>query len=90
MPGKRMTFAQRIKIQVYLEDKRNTSIVDICKATGLNRVTIYIVTTELNFRCCQQLNKMKMERLNLEFSVAILIHLGKKVDMKEIMNFLDI
>lgn len=41
MPGKRMTFKQRAKIQVYLEDPRNRSLSRLSKIIGLKRNTIY-------------------------------------------------
>jgi hypothetical protein len=38
MPGKRISFKQRAKIQVLLENIRNTSLAKIAKETGLKGV----------------------------------------------------
>ena len=41
MPGKRLTFSQRIKLQVFLEDQRFKSLKFIADALQVNRVTLY-------------------------------------------------
>ena len=41
MPGKRITFKQRVQLQMYIEDPRPLSLSKIAKIIGLNRVTLY-------------------------------------------------
>lgn len=41
MPGKRLTFSQRIKLQVFLEDPRCKSLKTIADTLKVNRVTLY-------------------------------------------------
>lgn len=41
MPGKRLTFSQRIKLQVFLEDPRCKSLKSIADTLKVNRVTLY-------------------------------------------------
>ncbi len=41
MPGKRLTFSQRIKLQVFLEDHRCKSLKIIAETLKVNRVTLY-------------------------------------------------
>jgi len=36
-----MTFEERVKIQVYIEDPRNSSLISLAKSLDRNRVTIY-------------------------------------------------
>jgi len=41
MPGKRISFKQRIKIQCFIEDPRNRSLSKLAKSIKLSRSTIY-------------------------------------------------
>ena len=41
MPGKRLTFSQRIKLQVFIEDPRCKSLKTIAESLKVNRVTLY-------------------------------------------------